>query len=128
MFMETEYLGIPENENEWLKYKGSCVIFAGKEKIFDDDGYEEGWVMETEDETKSRLYNGLLNVGVICGSINFIWTEENQGQRYCECICYYNKPYQIYNSEFFIKGLTSFDFDSNNPDAELEFVFDEKLT
>ncbi len=26
---EPEYLGIPENEDDWLKYEGRCMIFAG---------------------------------------------------------------------------------------------------
>ncbi len=26
---EPEYLGIPKDENEWLKYQGCCTIFTG---------------------------------------------------------------------------------------------------
>jgi hypothetical protein len=100
---ELEYLGIPVDETEWLKYKGECIIFAGVKKIIDDDENEDEWIMETEDETKNRLSIGLLSVGVICDDIIFKWCDKDSGQRICECICYYNKPYQIYNSEFCTK-------------------------
>lgn len=119
----TTYLGIPKDENEWLKYHGSCILFCGKyrEKEYGD------LVMETEEETKTRLINGLASVGVKCLHITFKWTDENQGTRSCECICEYNKPYEIHFSEFFIKGLTSFEFDSENPNCQLEFSFISRI-
>lgn len=129
MSSKSEYLGIPSSETEWLKYKGKCIIFAGKEKVIDENEYDEKWIwnMETEEETKTRLTEGLQSIGVKCESIMFKWSDIKEGQRSCECICYYNKPYQVYLSDFFIKGLSTFDFDAENTNSELEFTFSERL-
>lgn len=127
MNLQPEYLGIPSNENEWLKYKGQCIIFAGLSEKINEDGCSEGWIMESEEKTKERLIKGLESVGVKCENISFKWCDIKEGQRSCECICYYNKPYQIYNSEFFITGLTSFYFDAENINSQLEFIFTERL-
>ena len=131
-FKMTKYLGIPKNENEWLKYIGGCVIYCGKYRVsnvnqWDNDYIHAPIVMETEEETKSRLINGLASVGVKCEDVVFKWTDANNGTRCCACVCYYNKPYQVYNSEFFIKGLTEQEFESQNPNCQLEFSFYRRI-
>lgn len=126
------YLGVPTSEEQWLKYVGACIIFAGKEKVkeYYEDGTEtickEVWIMETEEETKERLRNGLLSVGVKCEEITIKWTSECT--RCCECICLYNKPYQVYNSEFFIKGLSEFEDNEHGYRCPLEFHFSKNIT
>lgn len=128
MSSELKYLGIPSDETEWLKYKGTCILFAGKEKQLDEDmdDYDQ-WIMESEEETKVRLTDGLKQMGVKCESISFKWCDRDNGQRLCECIVYYNKPYQVYISEMFIKGLSSFEFDKDNTNSELEFCLIERM-
>jgi hypothetical protein len=120
---EPTYLGIPKDENDWLKYEGSCIIFAGIEKINkeleeDESDFYVTYDMEEEEITKNKLIEGLKSVGVKCEEISFKWADEETGQRCCKCIVYYNKPYQIYINDFFITGLTQFGF---NPDSPLEF-------
>lgn len=127
------FLGIPSDETEFLKYRGICTLFAGKSKVTEiadnEYGFEqeyESWIMETEEDSKSRLIKGLESVGVKCSEIIIKWTDMEEGQRCCECVCYYNKPYQVYNSDFFIKGLTTFSF-VDPADGELEFSLMERL-
>ncbi len=96
------------------RYEGRCVIFAGKEFIEED----EYWDLETEEETIARLLKGIETIGVICKSVTIGWTDENTGQRYCVCECYYDKPYEVYNSDFFINGLYEF---HDSPETPLEF-------
>lgn len=117
----TRYLGLPKNETEWLKYQGTCVIFSGNVKETDEYGCDI-WIMETEEETVRKLINGLDTVGVKCDFITILWTDVTFGTRCCKCVCYYNKPYEIYYSDFFIKGLSNYEFGD-----ELEFGFDIQL-
>ncbi len=122
---KSDYLGFPKNEDEWLKYVGKTIIFVGTK--YDEDN--DCWELETEDETKTKLINGLKTVGVICEDIQINWECTIEGTRYCECICLYNKPYQVYVSEFFINGLSNSD-KSEMPDTyvpQLEFYFDKLL-
>lgn len=112
------FLGIPKDETEWLKYRGECIVFAGN--LYDE---EEGeYIMESEEDTKERLICGLLSVGIKCDkkNVQFQWTDKTTGERSCCCTCYYNKPYQVYYSEFFIK-----DFPVLN--STLEFTFTKRL-
>lgn len=124
---EPTYLGIPKDENDWLKYEESCIIFAGIEKINkeleeDETDFYVTYDMEEEEITKNKLIEGLKSVGVKCEEINFEWTNEKTGQRCCNCIVYYNKPYQIYINDFFIKSLTQFPPEpDNNCICPLEF-------
>ena len=132
MSSTSEYLGYPKDESEWLCYQGTCVLFAGNKDVFensiDDSDYEpdfKEWILESEEETKRRLIVGLQTVGVRCAEITIKWTDEHRGMRCCECICYYNKPYQIYHSDFFIDAerLSAFDFVS----GPFEFGFDKRM-
>jgi len=113
------FLGIPKDETEWLKYKGECIIFAG---ILDDKGE---YSMESEEDTKERLICGLISVGIKCDKkdVLFQWIDKTTRQCSCCCTCYYNKPYQVYYYEFFIKGLSSFNIDHST----LEFIFTKRL-
>lgn len=117
---EPTYLGFPKDENDWLKYEGICIIFAGIEKINKEleENETEFYDMEEEEITKNKLIEGLKSVGVKCEEISFKWSDEKSGQRCCKCIVYYNKPYQIYTNNFFIKNLTQF---ATEPDCPLEF-------
>lgn len=122
--MSTNYLGIPKNENEWLKYKGHCTIFCG-EKIDKDNLYPEygdKWILEPENITTEKLIKGLKSVGVKVHDIIFTKEFLNDGLRICECVCHYNKSYEVYNSEFFIEGLSSSEYNTS-----LEFYFSELL-
>ncbi len=125
---EPTYLGVPKDENEWLKYEGTCIIYAGIERInkeleedeqyWDEYGFyimeKKVYIMENEETTKNKLIEGLKSVGVKCEKINFEWTNEKTGQRCCNCIVYYNKPYQVYTNDFFIKSLTQFPPEPDN--------------
>ena len=134
MNVEPEFLGIPKNETEWLCYNGTCVVFVGLEKVYEDydsdyPDYEPEFVelsLESEEETKRRLIAGIQTVGVRCEEIKFKWTDKYNGLRCCECVCYYNKPYQVYKSEFFIdaEGLIAFE---DCQVGSFEFSFDRRL-
>jgi hypothetical protein len=100
------YLGYPKDETEWLKYEGCCSLFSG---IVDGDGSEpEEWQFESEEVTKLKLIEGLKAVGVVCQSVTISWANKESGVRHCKCICYYNKPYQPYKNDFYIKGLSEY--------------------
>jgi hypothetical protein len=114
------FIGIPINENEWLKYEGHCIIFAGKIKC----NKKNKWIMESDDITKNKLILGLLNVGIKCNDVEIEWSDKVDGTKKCKCICYYNKPYEIYNSEFFIDGITQ---SSYCPSCPLEFYFEKRI-
>lgn len=118
---------IIDNESEWIQYEGRCNIFAGLRQIEDPDSLEfchapKIWTFEAEEITKDKLINGLSTVGVKCKAVIFERTDNVDGTRFCKCVCYYNKPYIPYESEFFIKGLTELPCsDINN--ARLEVYF-----
>ena len=104
---QVPFLGIPKDENEWLTYEGTCLLFCGTEqKDYDEYVY---WEFEPEEISKDKLIRGFETVGVRCISIEIIETHWREGQRKCKFICLYNKPYQVYNSDFFIKGLSYYD-------------------
>lgn len=123
------FLGIPKDETEWLKYEGECVIFAGiKNQLDQYDEIDETcnfycWDFESDDITKMKLIEGLKTVGVKCDSVIIKKRNDSDGTKVCKCICYYNKPYQVYYSEFFIDNLSNF-YSSNSP---LEFYFVKKI-
>lgn len=121
-----EWLGIPTSDDDWLKYQGRCIVFVGKELVYNDETGEEEWILDDEYKTKNKLTEGLKQHGVKCESIEFEWINKCEGTVSCVCVCYYNKPYLIHDGEFYIRGLTSFDFDRENPNSLLEFYF-EKL-
>ena len=122
--VEPEFLGIPKDENEYLKYEGTVTLFVGNgNKIEDVYGYEMHEV-EPEKMTIEKLEKGLESVGVKCLAIEIIDEDVYRGLRTCKCVCLYNKPYQIYHSEFFIKGLTRFE---ESPEVPLEFGFTKRL-
>ena len=100
-----------ESDSTWVQYTGRCMIFAGIEQIEDPDSVElhgipKIWTMEAEEITKHKLINGLLTIGVKCDSVVITMTFPDHGLRMCRCVCYYDKPYNPYESELFIKGLT----------------------
>jgi hypothetical protein len=99
-----DYLAIPNDENDWIRYTGKCSIFVGKYK--EDDN----WVIETEDETRSKLATALEKAGIKCETITFSWDKFNEFVRHCDVICSYNKPYEPYYDDFYLPGLTEFDF------------------
>lgn len=112
------YLAIPKDENDWIRYLGRCDIFAGK--FIKDDM----WIMEPEDETISKLANALEKAGIKCETITFELEDIKDGVRHCNVICYYNKPYEPYNDDFYLSGLTTFDFiylEKDPSEYQLEF-------
>ena len=117
-----DYLAIPKDENDWIRYMGGCNIFAGKYKEDDD------WVMEPEDETRSKLAAALEKAGIKCETITFGWEKHDEGVRHCDVICSYNKPYEPYYDDFYLPGLTEFDFiylERDPSEYQLEFcLFD----
>jgi len=136
---EKNYLGVPKDLNDWIKYEGKCIIFAAKARWSDMNGeipidqydqYDEDdettlWIMEDEEITKTKLIEGLSSVGVKCESVTIEREDiHNNGVRFVSCICYYNKPYEVYNSEFFIEGLSQFPPSRNCP---LEFYFKSRI-
>ncbi len=123
---EPEYLGIPKDENEWLKYQGCCTIFTGinlNEPYTNDPTDYQFWDMQLDEYTKQDLIAALELKGVKCESVNIVSTDIYDGTKRCECVCYYNKPYQVYNSEFFLDNLSGFSFSSGS----LEFYFSKRL-
>lgn len=129
---EPPFLGIPKDETEWLKYEGECMIFAGIKNQFDQyDEIDETcnfycWDFENDDITKMKLIEGLKTVGVKCDSVIIQKRNNSDGTKLCKCICYYNKPYQVYYSEFFIENLSNF-YSSNGSNGPLEFYFVKKI-
>jgi hypothetical protein len=133
------FLGVPKDENDWLKYEGHCKIFCGETHIVEDDEDNEyddngddneqlyNWILESTDITKNKIIAGLQTVGVRCENIQFTKEDSFYGTRMCTCICYYNKPYEIYNSDFFIEGLTEFSFMRSHPGRLLEFWFKKRI-
>ena len=122
------FLGI---ESEWLKYEGRCIIFVGlfKDIKYDKEYNEEiddGWILENENETTKRLINGLTIHGIKCDEIMFEWEDKMRGTRSCKCICYYNKPYETYHSEFFLKGFATDEFTIGD-ESFMEFYFTKRL-
>ncbi len=81
------------------------------------------WDMQDDEDTKRDIINALKLVGVRCESVNIASFDIYDGTKICDCVCYYNKPYQVYNSEFFLNGLSGFPF-SNCP---LEFYFSKRI-
>jgi len=125
--MTSQFLGIPKDENEWLLYETTVTIFAGTNKLNDEDYWDEieystYWEMEAIDITKNKLIKGLEKVGVRCESFIVINENTRDGTRLCKCICSYNKPYEVYHSEFFLEGI-GFDDESTT----LEFCFEKRL-
>ncbi len=147
-----EYLGVPKDNNDWLKYQGRCNIFTGIKKIIDDiddaqmkspyrmeenedtfidetesdteiDYSNLPWEMQEDEDTKRDIITALEKEGVRCESVEIERRDIYTGIKYCVCVCYYNKPYAIYHSEFFLEGLSGFEGMPNSP---LEFYF-EKL-
>ena len=116
------YLAIPKDENDWIRYRGRCMLFSGK---FIED---ELWVMEPEDVTKTKLAIALEKAGIKCESISFDYEDTKDGVRYCNVICAYNKPYEPYNDDFYLPGLTTFDWmylERDPSEYQLEFcLFD----
>ena len=124
------FKGIPKNENEWLKYETMTItLFAATHRYCENTGIHsleetdektddttEYWILEDDEITTNKLIDGLKTVGVICESVDIIKTNIYEGKKQVKCICCYNKPYQVYNSDFFIKGLSTY-----NPD---ELVYD----
>lgn len=118
------YLGIPKNENDWIRYRGGCQIFAGK--TLEDDV----WLMESEDETKTKLTNALERKGIRCENIKFSHENVSTGERICDVICSYNKPYRIHHDDFYLEGITTFDFEYLERDPsqwQVEFCLYEVL-
>ncbi len=118
------YLAIPKDENDWIRYLGRCTIFAGK--FIEDDM----WVMEPEDETIAKLASALEKAGIKCETITFDSEDTKDGVRYCNVICSYNKPYEPYNDDFYLPGLTTFDFmylERDPSEYQLEFCLFEVL-
>lgn len=120
-------MGVPKDENEWLKYEGFCTLFAGAElnEPYTGDPYDYPfWTMEDEDLTRLKLSEALKTVGVVCDFKDITLNPDiYEGTVQCVCICYYNKPYQVYNSEFFLNNLTQ----SNDFHWPVEFYFKSRL-
>lgn len=112
-------LGMPANENDWLKYIGSCNIFAGTEQIEEEDG----WHLEPPEVTIAKLTTALERVGIRCLHVEIICELITEGTRAIKCICEYNKPYYVHDSDFYLDGLTEFDFNRYRTDNILEFSF-----
>ena len=118
------YLAIPKDEDDWIRYRGGCNIFAGK--FMEDDM----WVMESEDETKTKLADALKLGGIKCETISFGWEDTKDGVRNCIVICSYNQPYEPYYDDFYLPGITGFDFEYLEKDPslwQLEFTLYEVL-
>ncbi len=129
---QNTYLGKPFSEQEWLKYLGICRIFAGlkyneydpETEGSDEYGYDDYWTMEDQESIKNKLIAELAAVGVKCQEINIVHQDYFTGLMHCECVCLYNKPYIVYESEFFLKGLSEFPTDNRAP---LEFYFEKRI-
>lgn len=109
------------------KYVGQCTIFCGINQDEEDIGTDYNWYLEPEEDTKTKLIAGLKSVGVTCESIEFTKSSFEEGIRHCTCICYWNKIYISYDDDFFIKGLSSFAFERNREDKQMEFYFSQQL-
>lgn len=123
------YLGQPNDDNDWLNYLGSCRIFAGIKYVEYDPEYEDElldepyWIMEDQDIIKNKLTEELNKVGVKCENI-IIHNDTEDGLMHCKCECLYNKPYIVYESEFFLDGLSEFPPENRGP---LEFYFEKRI-
>ena len=125
--IQDDFLGNPQNEDEWLHYEGRCILFVGDKKKYNKNTNEDEWILETDEIIQNKLKMGLDKYGVQIKSIEYEWTNTYEGTVSCVCSCFYNKPYQVYFSEFFIQGLTSFELEKDNPNSVLEFYFSKRI-
>ena len=139
------FKGIPKDENEWLKYETMTItLFAATHRYCENEGIQsleatdektddttEYWILEDDTTTTNKLIDGLKSVGVICESVEIIKSDIYEGKKQVKCICSYNKPYQVYNSDFFIKGLSMYTPDELGYDywcqSQLEVCFKRRI-
>ena len=136
------FLGIPKDENEWLKYETMTItLFAATHRYCENEAIQsldqttddttEYWILEDDETTTNKLIDGFKTVGVICEYVEIIKTDIYEGKKKVKCICSYNKPYEVYNSDFFIKGLSMYSPDELGYDywcsSQLEVSFQRKI-
>jgi hypothetical protein len=98
-----------------IMYEGKCIVFCGLSQVDNSYVYTEKymeWILESEDETKTKLTKGLENIGIKCHEITFEWVDLFTGQRSCHVLCTYDKYVQphSFEADFYIEELTTFDF------------------
>jgi hypothetical protein len=114
--------------------KGSCIMFCGKSQRFynyddlylDEYGYYQDadgnyvylWEMESEEDTKFRLIEGLRSVGIECKSVTIKWSDLNAATRSCECVVRVCES--LTESELYIEGLSSSDVVESSLEFSLE--------
>lgn len=125
-----------------MKYIGCCILFASSKFIkYDYDNYYDNdydydyYIQEDLDVTINKLKNGLNLVNITCNSVKINWFDKKQGNCSIECECEYDDNNVLpENSEFYIPGLKTFEFDNivdddnnliqtYNPNDLLEFYF-----